>query len=77
MKLIQMHLQICNQNIWIWMQPQDFYIWMCSWKIAFASSETFAFAFKCIDMHLLTSLLCSLVQIHAHYILLIAQLTKY
>ena len=59
-KLIQMYLQLCNQNICIWMRPQSISIWMCSWKMAFAfafdSSETFAFVLKCDHMHLLTSL---------------------
>ena len=41
---------------------------MHSWKMAFTfeSSETFAFAFKCIDMHLLTSLISSHQQLNEY-----------
>ena len=46
LKLIQMHLQMCTQNVCILMRP-------CEMGFAFESSETFAFAFKCVDMHLI------------------------
>ena len=45
LKLIQMHLQMCNQNIC-----------MHSWTMAFAFESSETFAFKCVDMHLSTSL---------------------
>ena len=55
LKLIQMHLQMCTQNIC-----------MRSWKMALAFAFAFesseAIAYKCVYMHLLTSLILRLAE---------------